>query len=132
MLYRGLGAESRARYDAAVKGLRGGVGGKGGDADVVVGEEVVLEDMEECESEAGDLEYWYPCRCSDFFVVGSKELQNAGLGFGVKSSSGAFQELRKEMVVMEFIGTDNGSRSCCLVALARCIFAFTSGSLALE
>lgn len=83
-------AESRARYDAAVKGLRGGVGGKGGDADVVVGEEVVLEDMEECESEAGDLEYWYPCRCSDFFVVGSKELQNAGLGFGRKSSSGAF------------------------------------------
>ena len=87
-------ADSRARYDASVKSLRVGVGGKR-EAAVVVGEEVVLEDMEECESEAGDLEYWYPCRCSDFFLVDARELQNAGLGFVDRSSgasSGAVEE----------------------------------------
>ncbi|KAG0565077.1 hypothetical protein KC19_8G162000 [Ceratodon purpureus] len=75
-------AESRAEYDASVKSS-GGVG-----AAVVVGEEVVLEDMEECESESGgDLEYWYPCRCSDFFVVGARELQSAGMRFGEDAAS---------------------------------------------
>lgn len=77
-------AESRALYDGLVKAAR--AGGKG-DASVVVGEEVALEDMEECVSEeTGGLEYWYPCRCSDFFVVGVEELQEMGLGFKDKNS----------------------------------------------
>lgn len=80
-------AESRAVYDASVKAFRSGVeGGRKNDANIVVGEEIVLEDMEEDVNETGNSEYWYPCRCSDFFFVGARELQEAGLGFADKNS----------------------------------------------
>lgn len=72
-------ADSRALYDASVKHSREMASKR--DLSVVVGEEIVLEEMEECMSETGNLEYWYPCRCSDFFVVSAKELQEAGLVF---------------------------------------------------
>jgi len=78
-------AESRAVYDASVKSSRVDVGTKV-DANVVVGEEIVLEDMEEDVNESGNSQYWYPCRCSDFFFVGASELHEAGLGFKDKSS----------------------------------------------
>ena len=46
----------------------------------VICEEVTLEEMEErLEDELGNSEYYYSCRCSDFFVVSQRELQEAGL-----------------------------------------------------
>lgn len=80
-------AESRAVYDASVKSLRVGVeAGRKVDANIVVGEEIVLEEMEEDLNGTGNLEYFYPCRCSDFFFVGARELHDAGLGLVDKNS----------------------------------------------
>jgi diphthamide biosynthesis protein 4 len=54
----------------------------------VIGEEVMLEEMEESvgEDEGGGtekvFEYWYPCRCGEFFAVSETELKEAGLDSG--------------------------------------------------
>lgn len=69
-------AKSRASYDASQSKL---------EKNVIVGEEIKLEDMEESRNEKGDMEYWYPCRCSDFFFADARELPNYGSGFQDKS-----------------------------------------------
>lgn len=77
-------AESRAVYDSSL--ARNGEKSRNtrrGDACLVIGEEVLLEDMEEGVVETGETkEFWYPCRCSDFFVVGERELEDAGWQVG--------------------------------------------------
>ena len=76
-------AESRAVYDSSL--ARNGEKSRNtrGDACLVIGEEVLLEDMEEGVVETGETkEFWYPCRCSDFFVVGQRELEDAGWQVG--------------------------------------------------
>lgn len=72
-------AESRAMYDSSLARNGEKRRSRNGDACLVIGEEVLLEDMEEGGGETGETkEFWYPCRCSDFFLVGQRELEDAG------------------------------------------------------
>lgn len=80
------------------------------DLSVVVGEEIVLEEMEECMSEIGNLEYWYLCRCSDFFVVSVKEFQEVGLVFVV---------MEEELMLLRLLEECDDVRSCDGIYLGR-------------
>lgn len=62
------------------------------DVNIVVGEEIVLEEMEEDLNGIGNLEYFYFCRCSDFFFVGVWEFYDVGLGF-VDKNFGEFGDV---------------------------------------
>lgn len=73
-------SRSRAAYDALLSTqLRENLSPRD-ESHRVICEEVTLEEMEEgSEDELGSSEYYYSCRCSDFFVVSQRELQEAGL-----------------------------------------------------
>jgi diphthamide biosynthesis protein 4 len=85
-------ADSRAAYDTLLLSDDGlethSSMRRRSESTCVIGEEVMLEEMEESvgEDEGGGtekvFEYWYPCRCGEFFAVSETELKEAGLDSG--------------------------------------------------
>ncbi|KAG6548458.1 hypothetical protein Mapa_009945 [Marchantia paleacea] len=70
-------SNSRATYDQSLSVQR--LAHQQEESTEVIGEEVCIEDMELNEGEEGlAVEYTYPCRCGDLFLVSPEELNEAG------------------------------------------------------